>query len=94
MTLRTFTILILILTLASCRQNQCDFNSYIQTIKIIDKPFIFKSVADLDVHGETNRNCDSIFFGKDVRSIGIIHKDKEWQYVKKDIEHTRKKTKI
>ena len=65
------------MTLASCRQNQCDFNSYIQTIKIIDKPFTFKSVTDLDVHAETNRNCDSIFFGKNFRSIGIIHKDKE-----------------
>ncbi len=77
MTPRIFTILILVLTLASCRQNKCDFNSYIQTINIIDKPYTFKSMADLAFHIASNRDCDSVFFGKDFSSIGIIYKDKE-----------------
>ncbi len=66
------------MTLASCRQNTCDFNSYIKTIKTVDRPFTFNSAADLDVHADNNRDCDSIFFGKGFRSIGIIDIDKEF----------------
>ena len=77
MTLRIYTILILVLTLASCRQNKCDFNSYIQTINFIDKPYTFKSMADLGFHIASSRDCDSVFFGKDYSSIGIIYKYKE-----------------
>ena len=34
-------------------------------------------MADLAFHIESNRDCDSVFFGKDFSSIGIIYKDKE-----------------
>ncbi|MBK8369687.1 MAG: hypothetical protein IPL10_20565 [Bacteroidetes bacterium] len=65
------------MTLPSCRKNQCDFNSYIQKIEIIDSSFTFRSFGKLEVHPESNRICDSAFFGKDLRAIGVIKKDKE-----------------